>query len=407
MKMKSFEKFQRSLIIVLVAVGFFYGGYYMGKRGYLFEIRKNPPSIEITNRYPGDQKVDFGLFWDVWSLLESTYLDRPIDAQKMVYGAIGGMVESLGDPYTSFLPPEVNKNVQDQLNGNYQGIGAELGMQDDMLMVVAPLDGSPAKAAGLRSGDKILKVEEESTYGMTVTEAVGKIRGAEGTSIKLTLQTGNEEPREVSITRGTITIASVTWENKGDGTAYIRISRFGGETNKEWDDAVSEINIQMKELDAVIVDVRGNPGGYLQSAVHIAGDFFKNKTVVYQELATGEQIPLDTKRVGSLQSVPRVIVLIDGGSASASEIIAGALRDNIGATLVGTKSFGKGTIQDAKDFSDGSGVHITIAKWLTPSKQWVHKNGLEPDVKVEFTEEDISNGKDVQLEKAIELAEEI
>lgn len=405
--MSSFQKFQRILIIILVAVGFFYGGYYFGKRGFLVEVKKNPPSIKVINQYPGDQKVDFALFWEVWNLLQQTYLERPIDGQKMLQGAISGMVNSLGDPYTSYLPPEVNKNVTEVLDGKYQGIGAELGEKDGQLIVVAPMDGSPAKSAGVKSGDKILKIADESTYGVTVSEAASKIRGQAGTQIKLTLQSDNEDPREVTIMRGVITVASVSWEDKGDGTAYIRISRFGGETNSEWSKAVSEINVKMKELDAVIIDVRGNPGGYLQSAVYIAEEFFRGKPVLFEETATGEQIPFNATRVGSFVNVPSVFVLIDQGSASASEILAGALKAQINAKLVGVKSFGKGTIQDAKDFDDGSGVHITIAKWLTPEKVWVHKVGIEPDVKVEITKEDIEKSRDAQLEKAIELAKEI
>ena len=405
--MSSFQKFQRILIIILVAVGFFYGGYYFGKRGFLVEVKKNPPSIKVINQYPGDQKVDFALFWEVWNLLQQTYLERPIDGQKMLQGAISGMVNSLGDPYTSYLPPEVNKNVTEVLDGKYQGIGAELGEKDGQLIVVAPMDGSPAKSAGVKSGDKILKIADESTYGVTVSEAASKIRGQAGTQIKLTLQSDNEDPREVTIMRGVITVASVSWEDKGDGTAYIRISRFGGETNSEWSKAVSEINVKMKELDAVIIDVRGNPGGYLQSAVYIAEEFFRGKPVLFEETATGEQIPFNATRVGSFVNVPSVFVLIDQGSASASEILAGALKAQINAKLVGVKSFGKGTIQDAKDFDDGSGVHITIAKWLTPEKVWVHKVGIEPDVKVEITKEDVEKSRDAQLEKAIELAKEI
>jgi carboxyl-terminal processing protease len=404
--MNAFERFQRFLIIVLIAIGFFYGGYYMGQRGFVFEVRRNPPEIKILNKYPSNQKIDFARFWEVWDLVSENYLERPVDSQKMLWGAITGMVSSLGDPYTSYLPPETNKNVQNALNGKYEGIGAELGIKDNMLVVIAPLDGSPAKAAGVKSGDRILKIGEIVTAGMSVTDAVSRIKGDAGTQVVLTLQTGNETPRETTITRGVITISSVSWQDKGDGTLYIRVGRFGGETNADWDKAVSEANVKMKELDAVIVDVRGNPGGYLDSAVYLAGEFFVNKPVIFKESALGEQVPFGTQRIGVFQKVPGVIVLVDEGSASASEILASALRDNIGAKIVGMKTFGKGTIQDAKDFSDGSGVHITIAKWLTPNKEWVHKNGIEPDVKVELNAENTKDGADPQLAKALELAKE-
>lgn len=402
--MSPFVRFQKFLTLILILSLGFYGGYYFGKRGFVFELRKNPPEVKIINQYPAKENIDFGLFWEVWNLIDAMYLERPVDHQKMLYGAISGMVSSLDDPYTSFLAPEVNKAMTDALNGTYQGIGAELSLKDSQLIVVASLDGSPAKTAGLKSGDKIVAIDGQSSYGLSVNDAVLKIRGKEGTPIKLTIQTGDESAREITIIRATITISSVTWEDKGDGTAYIRVSRFGGETNKDWDKAVSEITVQMKELDALVVDVRGNPGGYLQSAVYLAGEFMKKEIVLYEETPEGVQIPYETTRVGAFQKVPAIYVLIDEGSASASEILAGALKDNKNVTLVGRKSFGKGTIQDAKDFKDGSGVHITIAKWLTPKKTWVHKVGITPDVDVEITKEDIEKVIDTQLNKALELA---
>ena len=405
--MTRLDKFKRLFTIILVATGFFYGGYYMGKRGYVFEVRKNPPKIEIINQYPGDTKVDFALFWQVWDLLNTTYLERPVDQKKMLYGAISGMVNSLEDPYTSFLPPKVNEVVTNAINGVYEGIGAELGFKDTQLVIVSPLDGSPAKAAGIKPGDKILAIDGQGTAAINLNEAVSKIRGEEGTKVTLLIQRADETPFNVDIKRGKINIASVTWEDKGNGTAYIRVSRFGGDTNQDWSRVVSEVNVQMKELDAVVVDVRGNPGGYLQSAVHIASEFFRDRPVLWEETATGEQLPFKADRVGGFTSVPAVFVLIDGGSASASEILAAGLRDNIGAKLVGSKSFGKGTVQDARDFKDGSGVHITIAKWLTPKKEWIHKIGLMPDVVVERTDEDFAAQRDPQLDKALELAQEI
>lgn len=398
-----FQKFQKILAITLLIAIAFFGGWYFGKRGFLFEIRKNPPRVEVINRYPGDQTIDFEFFWRVWDLLETEYLERPVDGQAMLYGAIQGMVNSLGDPYTSFLPPEVNETVNNALNGTYEGIGAELGMEENQLIIVAPLDGSPAKAAGIKAGDKIVKIEGQSTIGITIPEAVSKIRGTAGTTSSLTIQRKTDEPIVIRIKRGQIVIESVIWEDKGNGIAYIRVSRFGGDTNKEWDKVAARVNVEMENLDAVIVDLRGNPGGYLQSAIHLAGEFFRNETVVYQESATGSMSSLDTTRIGVFNDIP-VYVLIDGGSASASEILAAALQEHVDALLIGVKSFGKGTIQDAKDFEDGSGVHITVAKWLTPKKVWVHKEGITPHVIVERTPEDLEAGLDAQLNKAIELA---
>jgi len=406
--MSAKAKFQRLLITILIAISFFYGGYYYGKRGYEFEVKRNPPEIKVINKNPGDQVVDFSLFWEVWELVQQDYLDRPVDGQEMLYGAISGMVTSLGDPYTAFLPPELNEAVTESLNSEYQGIGAELGLKEGQLIIVAPLDGSPAKAAGIRAGDKILEIEGESTIGITISGAVAKIRGNAGTISTLLIGRSGEEPKEIKIKRNVIKIDSVVWEDKGDGTVYIRVSRFGQGTNDEWRSVVREIDIKMDELDAIVLDLRGNPGGYMLSAIHIAGEFFSDKTVMVQQAATGEQIDYPAKRnKGQFTEIPGLFILVDEGSASASEILAAALKEHSDATLIGTKTFGKGTIQDAKDFEDGSGIHITTNKWLTPSKEWVHDVGIEPDIVVELTEEDIINSNDVQLNKALELAKGI
>ncbi len=406
--MSSKAKFQRLLITVLIAISFFYGGFYYGKRGYEVEVKRNPPEIKVINRNPGDQEVDFELFWKVWDLVQTDYLNRPVDGQKMLYGAISGMVESLGDPYTAFLPPEINEAVTDSLNSTYHGIGAELGLKDGQLIIVAPLDGSPAKEAGIKAGDAILKIEGESTAGISITEAVAKIRGEAGTISTLEIGRENESPQEIKIKRDVIKVDSVTWKDEGDGTAYIRISRFGQDTNEEWGKVVKEVVVQMDQLDAIVLDLRGNPGGYMMSAIHIAGEFFSNKTVLIQQSATGEEIEYPAQRtMGQFKDVPGVFVLVDEGSASASEILAAALQKQVKAVLIGKKTFGKGTIQDAKDFEDGSGIHITTNKWLTPSKVWVHGVGIEPDIEVEITKEDVENQNDTQLNKALELAKEI
>ncbi|KKS16712.1 MAG: Carboxyl-terminal protease [candidate division WWE3 bacterium GW2011_GWA1_41_8] len=379
----------------------------MGKSGYLFELRKNPPIVTVINQTPSNQDLDFSLFWEVWNMVGDDYLERPVDRQKMMYGAIQGMVNALGDPYTSYLPPQVNEVVTDAINGTYKGIGAELGLRDGQLIIVAPLDGSPAKEAGVLAGDKILEIESNGTVGISLTEAVSKIRGEAGTLSTLKLQRNDNEPFLVRIKRGVITVASVTWENKGDGTAYIRVSRFGGDTNSEWQKVVKEINVEMDELDVVVVDVRGNPGGYLQSSVYLADEFVQKGVVLWEESATGDLESFDAERIGAFENIPQVYVLVDEGSASASEILAAALRDLVKAKIVGVKTFGKGTIQDARDFKDGSGVHITVAKWLTPNKVWIHKTGLEPDIIVERSDEDINNNVDTQLDKVLELAKEI
>jgi len=405
----AFKKFQLVLFTLILAGSTFFAGMYLGKRGYDVEIKRHPPEVRILNKAPSADEVDFALFWEVWTNVSKDYLNRPVDNQQMVYGAIKGMVESLGDPYTSFLPPTVNKVITNALNGAYEGVGMELGMKDGFLIVVAPLDGSPAKSAGIKSGDKILAIEGESTAGITVNEAVSKIRGPAGSISTLKIQRAEAEPFGITIKRDKISVSSVTWEDKGEGTAYIRISRFGADTNDDWDKTVKEVNVRMSELNAIVLDLRGNPGGYLQSAVHIASDFYTNKPVLYEENALGEQMPFNAQGTPDFDRIP-VIVLIDEGSASASEILSAALRENIAAVLVGEQSFGKGTIQDSQEFKDGSGLHVTIAKWLTSKKLWVgekdadDKPGLKPDELVALSEEDVSAGKDPQLAKALEMA---
>ena len=404
-------RFQKKLGVLLTFIGLFFSGYFLGVSGYEFDAAVQPFSLSVERKIPVSSDVDFNKFWEKWDYLIA---DKSKDeVKKMYYESISGMVESLGDPYTSFLAPPVNEVVNNAINGTYEGIGAELGFnQEDKLIVISPLDGSPAINAGIRPGDRILKIDGEDTEGISLNEAVAQIRGESGTFVTLTIRRDDKEPQDIRIKRGVITVASVTWKDMGEGTVYLKVSRFGGDTNKEWDKAVSEINIKVNELDALVIDLRGNPGGYLESAVHLAGEFYRNKPVLYRETALGEQFEMKTNRNGFFTQVPAVFVLIDGGSASASEILAAALKSQINATLVGEKSFGKGTIQDAENFKDGSGLHITIEKWLTPEKVWVHKKqdiegGIQPDIAVEMSDEDIKAGLDKQLDKAVELSKQI
>ncbi len=402
--MTALNKFQKYLIIFLSLFSIFFLGFYVGKQDLDANFVRKDFKVEITRKDPPAKELDFALFWEVWDEVSRNYLEKPVDSKAMMYGAIQGMVSSLGDPYTSFLPPSENKDAEDSLNGTYEGIGAELGFKEEQIVVVSPFDGSPAKEAGIRPGDIIIKIGEESTFGLDLTEAVKKIRGAAGTTVNLTVgRDGVKEPFNVVIKRGRITVESVKWENKGEGIAYIRVSRFGEDTNRLWEQSVKEINVQMPELNAIVLDLRGNPGGYLDSAIFLAGEFFKDMPVIYEENSAGKQAERVTTRVGSFIGVP-VVALIDGGSASASEILAAAVKDNASAVLVGEKSFGKGTIQDVVEFPDGSGVHITIAKWLTPKKEWVHKKGITPDKEVKISEEDIKAEKDPQLDEALETA---
>jgi len=405
-KLCSLRKFYTVLLLILLSIGFFSGGYYFGRRGFDVEYKKTPPEIRVVNKDTGPKNVDFSEFWQVWDLLNEKHIARPFDPQKLMYGAIEGLVAAVGDPYTAFLPPSDNEAVTSSLNGEYQGIGAELGIKDNKLVIVAPLEGSPAEAVGIKAGDSIVKIEGVDTTGISLAEAVSKIRGAAGTVSTLTVQRGDKPEFDVKIVRDKITVKSVSWKDAGDNIAYVRLARFGDKTNQEWTDSVDQIKAQMPTLKAVILDVRGNPGGYLDGSVYIASEFMKSGVVVKEQYADGSVDSLRVDRKGVLIGYP-VVVLIDRGSASASEIVTMALKDSIGAVTVGEKSFGKGTVQDARDFSDGSGVHITIAKWLSPKGTWIHNVGITLDYEVKLPEEDAASGKDPQFDKALEVAKSL
>lgn len=393
------------LSVLLLAVGTGFLGYYFGRRGFELQLRRNPPQATIINREREltETAIDFALFWQVWDLLNENHINRPLDPQKLLYGALEGLAKSIGDPYTSFLPPTENEQLTQALNGQYEGVGMELGMRESQLIVVAPLEGSPSEAAGVRAKDAIIEIEGESTAGIDLTEAVFKIRGPAGTVSRLTLRRSEGEPFEVQIRRDRITLESVKWEDKATGVVYIRISRFGEETTAEWDRIVKEILYEVPNLQAVILDLRGNPGGYLNASTYLASEFIGDGVVVYREFADGTQQAMGVEKVGQFLKVP-AIILLDGGSASASEILAGALRDRRGDLLVGETSFGKGTVQDARDLPDGSGVHITVAKWLTPKRIWVNEVGLEPDN--EISDDPETEEVDEVLEEALRLADQ-
>lgn len=414
----------KRLQIVLIIIITFLAGYFFGVTKVNFEWSHYKPNITVINKEPPTSAslVDFSLFWSVWDKLTTNYYDKTkIDPQKLLYGAITGMVQSVGDPYTMFLPPTQNNNFQQQLAGQFTGIGAELGMKGKQIIVVAPLAGSPAEKAGIKAGDAILKVAGESTSGWTLQQAVDKIRGPKGTPITLTIQhEGQSSSEDISITRDTITVKSVDgWVKEvkdisgisqdmkkssvqNDSIAYIRLSQFGDSTNDDWTHLISSLLPKIASMHAkgVILDLRDNPGGYLTDAVYIASEFLPEGAPVVIQDNGSEQNTLSVNRKGSLMDIP-LIVLINKGSASASEIVSGALRDNKRAQLVGETSFGKGTIQQAMDLGNNAGLHVTIAKWLTPNGTWVNGKGLTPDVTVKLDSKDPTH--DTQLEKAIDI----
>jgi len=371
-------------------------GYKFGKEE-LGPLQKKAPEEKINFSNPKD--LDFSLFWDVWQRLEKSYLDKKVlNSQNMYWGAIKGMVEALGDPYTVFLPPSDNKQAKEDLSGEFEGVGIQLGYKDSQLAVIAPLKGTPAHAAGVKAGDLILKIDDKETVGITLPEAVKLIRGPKGTKVKLTLlHEGEKEPYEAIIVRDKITVPSVELEFVND-VVHLKLTRFGDNTGEEWEKAVGEI-LGRNGIKGIILDLRDNPGGYLSGAIFIASEFLDKGVVVQQEDASGIKEPFSVNRQGKLTKV-KLVILVNEGSASASEIVAGALQDYGRAKILGVKTFGKGTIQEAQELKNGAGLHITTARWLLPKGRSIDKEGIKPDVEVK---DDPKTEEDEQFEKAKQL----
>ncbi len=409
------------LLSIILLVGIFYFGVawgkYLSKNASLdidtsnFIQRLSNPK-DIFARNPEKEKpsnIDFNIFWDVWKKINNDYVSQDVtkDTQKRVFGAIKGMVSSLGDPYSVFLDPEESKIFSTELKGKFSGIGAELTMKDGILTVVAPIEGMPAEKAGLLAGDKILKVYDEMTNEMTVEQAVKKIRGEIGTEVSLTvLHKGAKDTSEIKIIRNEIDIKSVVYEKKENGIAYVRIKGFMDDTAKEFNKITSKILAD--KVKGIIVDVRSNPGGNLGVAVDIISKFVpKGEVILWEKDKNNHQKAYNAVGGAEFKDLP-VVVLVDGGSASASEILAGALRDINGNLLIGDKTFGKGSVQSLEKLNGGSSLKMTIAKWLTPSKQSIHEIGIEPTIKVKLTLDDIKNKNDKQLKRAfIEIKKQI
>ncbi len=384
-------------VIILLAV--FYAGFSYGKS-------KIPSVLEVEglgNKNLGQPSdVDFSLFWDVWKTVEEEHVSRnSLDKQEMVFGAISGMVKALGDPYTVFFKPQDSKIFRDDVSGSFEGIGAEIGIRDDILTVVSPLKNSPAENAGLKAGDKIVEINSESTEGISVTEAVKQIRGPKGTEVVLTILRKGEDIKEISIIRNTILIPVIEWSEEEGGIIHIELFSFSEEAPEKFKEAM--IDVLKEDSQKIILDLRNNPGGFLESAQRIIGWFVEPGEVIAVEDFGNGRGEREYRAIGngSLSSLD-LVVLINQGSASASEITAGALRDIRGVQLVGEKSFGKGSIQQLIDLPKGS-IKVTVARWLTPSGKSISQEGLNPDVEVSITEEDFEEGLDPQLEKAIEL----
>lgn len=346
----------------------------------------------------GQQKLNLSQYWQAYDLIDKKYVGS-IDSTKAIEGSISGLVESLGDPFSMFLPPQAKKDLDTELSGQFEGIGAELTQKSGLITVVAPLDGSPAESAGLKAKDIILKIGDESTESLTLDDAVSKIRGPKGTAVKLTVAREKADgPIELTITRANIQVKSVKTRILEGNIAYIEVSQFGDGTVDLFKAAIAEIIKQTPK--AIIMDLRNNPGGYLDDVAPVVGQFIAPNVVVKEKYKDGRVDLIRSTDVPSLPNTP-LFVLINGGSASAAEIVAGALQDYGRAKLIGQKSFGKGSVQEILPMKNGAALRITIAEWLTPKDRQISKKGIDPDVVVEG---DKTPESDPVLAKAIELA---
>jgi carboxyl-terminal processing protease len=393
-------KISKLVILVLFALVFYSAGFLIGHQNVEFEKNFRPKVVSMELSKP--KEVDFSMFWKAWNLVSEKSVGQ-VDVQKMVYGAISGMVSSMGDPYSVFMDPEITKSFAEDLSGEFQGIGAELSVTDKGLIIVSPLSGYPAEKVGLKPNDQILKIDDSISDQLTIYAAIGQIRGAAGTKVKLTImREGWTEPQVFEIQREKILVKSVTWEVKNDNVGYIKVSQFGGDTTELMQQATKEL--AAKNLQAIVLDLRRNPGGYLQSAVEMVGLFTDKGTVVVKEKTKDGKVQEEKTMQNPIIGKTKLIVLIDKGSASASEIVAGALQDLGRATLVGEKSFGKGSVQEVMDLGKDASLKLTIAEWLTPKDRAINHVGIEPNVKVDLTEDDFKAKRDPQLDRALELA---
>jgi len=384
------------LLTVLFLVGaIFYIGFRVGSdRG---SAVLSAPEATST-----DLNANTNILWEAVKMVKDNYYGiKDVSDKDILYGAVKGIFGSLGDPYSVFFTPADSQKFNDDLNGNFGGVGMEIGIRNDQIVVIAPLKGNPAEAVGLKAGDQILKVNGTSTSGMDVDSAVKLIRGDVGTVVTLSIfRDGWKAPKDFKITRANVQVPTLDWEMKNGNIAYIQLYSFNANAGSLFYNAALSASIQGAK--GIVLDLRNDPGGYLDTAVEIAGWFVdRGAVVVKEDFRSGDENVMRAAGPAALVSLP-VVVLVNGGSASASEILAGALQDDRGAKLIGEKTFGKGSVQEILDFSDGSSAKISIAEWLTPKGRQINKKGIEPDIEVKVDPNSTST-TDIQLNKALEV----
>lgn len=400
--MEKFSKTRYYRTTILLVALFFILGFYVGDH--------NRPEIDKVTGISGKETrvattADFSPFWKVWNTINEKYpsANKTTD-QERVYGAISGLMGSLNDPYSVFFNPEEAKSFQEEIAGNFDGIGMEVGMKDKILTVIAPLKDTPAFRADIKSGDKILKIDKTVTTDMSIDEAVKLIRGPKGTTVTLTIfREGLKQPKEIKVVRDTIAIPTLDTEMRKDGIFVVKLYSFDANSANLFRDAMKQF--ADSGSDKLLLDLRGNPGGYLNAAVDMASWFLKaGKTVVTEDYGDNKTSDIfRSKGYDIFTDKLKFVILIDGGSASASEILAGAMQDNGRAKLVGSQSFGKGSVQEVIDVTSDTILKITVAKWLTPNGTSISEKGLTPDYPVEITQKDFDNKVDPQMNKAVKL----
>lgn len=398
---KPFNIRQILSVVVLIAI-FFIWGISIGS--------DNRSEIDKITNLSGKEtavntNTDFSTFWKVWNTINEKYPKATqVSDQDRVYGAISGLVGSLNDPYSVFFTPEETKSFEEGIAGNFSGIGMEVGMKDEILTVIAPIKDTPAYRANIKPGDKIIKINDKNTSGLSIEEAIKLIRGEKGTTVSLTIfREGNKDPIELKIIRDIIDIPTLDTELREDGIFVIKLYSFSANAANLFKDAM--IELVTSGSDKLILDLRGNPGGYLDAAVDISSWFLPaGKTIVIEDYGESETPEVfRSKGYNIFNNKLKFVILIDGGSASASEIVAGAMQDQKRAKLVGEQSFGKGSVQEAVKLTPDTLLKITVAKWLTPNGTTIAEKGLTPDYEVKFTEKDININKDPQMNKAVDL----
>lgn len=402
------------IIAVVILAGVFSSGFIVGRmlapesstQALSILSSLGDPTSETSGQETGTPEDLQGLFepfWQAWDLVHNQYVDQPVDNEVMMRGAIKGMLEALGDPHTSYMDPEQNKMLNTQLQGEeqYTGIGAWVDTTSEYLTIISPMPGSPAEKAGLRPEDKIIAVDGEDMTGIDGELVRKKVIGPAGSTVRLTIAREGQEPFDVTLERASITVPSIEARMLEDNIAYVRLFTFGDKTAEDLKTALEDLS--EKNPSGIILDLRYNGGGYLETAIDVASQFIDDGVIMYEEYGDGTRKTYEARGNGLTTDLP-MVVLVNEGSASASEIVAGAIQDRQRGSLVGVKSYGKGSVQlptELKD--DGGAVRITIARWLTPNGRTIHQTGLDPDYVVEITEEDQAANRDPQLDKAIEL----